>query len=241
MPEQAQESGYRYYISLWLPVAVLGTLLVFVLVIQLLLSWKTHAQLAPVNSHLTQVNRLQVVNLALQRELLESLNDNSAFTAAEQRRVRNELEAIIAMQAQLSDETPQRLASAHAVLADAGIHPRETLILALSYLNKVLDKEAAAHKRLIEEITRGTAMEFRIGAIALLVLARVFQPQELLGWLTGAGLWFANTYQIAGILWLVGLLVIATKLSVHVRWALCVVLGALLAAIYGVPIALLIR
>lgn len=77
--------------------------------------------------------------------------------------------------------------------------------------------------------------------IALLVWAGLFQPQEVLGWLTGAGAWFANTYQIIGIVWVVGLLALTTKLSVGVRWWLSVVLGVLLAIIYGMPIGLFIR
>jgi hypothetical protein len=77
--------------------------------------------------------------------------------------------------------------------------------------------------------------------IAILVLAGVFQPQEVLGWLTGEGALFTNVYQIAGILWMIGLLVITAKLSVGVKWWLGIALGVGLAIIYGVPIALFIR
>ncbi len=77
--------------------------------------------------------------------------------------------------------------------------------------------------------------------IALLVLVRAFQPQEVLGWFAGDGLWFATLYQLAGIAWLVGLLVITAKVSASVRWGVGVLLGVLLSAIYAVPIALFIR
>ncbi len=79
--------------------------------------------------------------------------------------------------------------------------------------------------------------------IAILVLARFFQPQEIeiLGWLTGKGTLFANAYQFAGILWVIGLLAITAKLSVGVRWWLGIVLGVILVIIYGAPIGLFIR
>ncbi len=77
--------------------------------------------------------------------------------------------------------------------------------------------------------------------IAILVLAGVFQPQEILGWLTGEGALFANAYQLAGILWMIGLLAITAKLTVGVRWWPGILLGVVLASIYGVPIGLFIR
>jgi hypothetical protein len=77
--------------------------------------------------------------------------------------------------------------------------------------------------------------------IAILVLARVFQPQEILGWLTGDGALFANVYQIAALVWVFVLLVITAKLSVQVKWPLGIALGVILAIIYGVPIGLFVR
>jgi hypothetical protein len=129
--EKAVDSGYRYYVSLWLPAAVLGVLLILVLVIQLVLSWMAHAQLAPVNHHLSQMNRLQNTNLELQRELLENLSDAGILTVDERHQLRDELTAVLDMQANLSSDTPRILSSAHAVLANEDIHPREALILVL--------------------------------------------------------------------------------------------------------------
>jgi two-component system NtrC family sensor kinase len=167
--EKAVDSGYRYYVSLWLPAAVLGVLLILVLVIQLVLSWMAHAQLAPVNHHLSQMNRLQNTNLELQRELLENLSDAGIPTVDERHQLRDELTAVLDMQANLSSDTPRILSSAHAVLANEDIHPREALILVLQYTRKALNLEAAEHEKLIEEINRSTALELRLDAIALLV------------------------------------------------------------------------
>lgn len=169
MSEQSEDSRYRYILSLWLPAAVLGALLVLVLVVQVVLSWKAHSQLAPVGRHLAQMTRLQNTNLALQRELVESLREEGVLTAEERERMRAELAAILGMQAHLSSETPKALAGAHAALADASIHPRDALIVVLSYLRSVLDQETMAHQKLVEEVSRATVLELEIGTITLLV------------------------------------------------------------------------
>lgn len=195
VPGQSAESGYRYYLSLWFPAAVLGSLLVIVLIIQLVLSWKAHERLMPVTRHLTQMNRLQGVNLELQRELLESLADEGELTAGEREQLHGELGLILGMQANLADATPRALVSARAALADAAIPPREALALALSQLRTVLDQEATAHKRLIEDVNRATVMELEIVTVTLLVFPagailliyllrrRILRPLDHLGFL----------------------------------------------------------
>jgi hypothetical protein len=77
--------------------------------------------------------------------------------------------------------------------------------------------------------------------IAILVAARVLEPSEALGWLQGDGALFANAYQLAGIVWMVGLLSVAAKVTIGVRWVGAVALGLVLAILYGLPIALFIR
>lgn len=85
-----------------------------------------------------------------------------------------------------------------------------------------------------------TTMLVELG-IALLELAGILQPLPTLTWLSGDGLWFATIYQMGGIIWLIGLLIIATKVSLPVRWWLGIVLGVALSAVYATPIALFIR
>lgn len=195
MTEKTGESGYRYYISLWLPAAVLGGLLMLVLVIQLVLSWLAHVQLEPVSSHLAQMHRLQMLNFEMQRELLEKLDNAGMLTATERKQMHDEIGSILDLQAHLSDDTPQALAGARDVLADTGIEPRQALIAALSRLRGVIDRETAEHKRLIADVTRSTAVELEIGVAALLVFPacailliyllrrRILEPLNHLGFL----------------------------------------------------------
>jgi len=168
-----KQPGYQYYISLWLPAALVGVMVVLVLIFQVVLSWRVHTELAPVNSHINQMTRQQAVSLELQSELIDSLSDDKAFTSEKRHRMRDELEAIRSMRAHLSEETPQALARARAVLADASVHPRDALILALSYLRKSLSQESLSHQRLIDEATHAITLELEIGSITLLAFPAV--------------------------------------------------------------------
>jgi len=193
--DKAGDSRYRYYISLWLPAAVLGGLLIVVLVIQLVLSWMSHVQLAPVSSHLAQMHRLQMLNFEMQRELLEKLDHAGMLTAPEREQMREEIRSILELQAHLSDDTPAALAGTREVLADTDIEPGEVLISALTRLRGVINRETAEHKRLIADVTRSTAVELEIGVVALLVFPacailliyllrrRILEPLNHLGFL----------------------------------------------------------
>ena len=195
MDETPEDSGTHYYISLWLPAAVLGALLIVTLSLQVAMSWKSHRQLAPVNDHIAMMVRLQGVNLELQRMLIEILGDHGVLTDEERAQIRGEIKAILALQAHLMADTPQSIASAHDVLADVGIHPRQALILALGHLRKAIEQEASAHQRLVERVEHSTAMDLEIGIITLLAFPtgailliyllrrRILAPLKRLGFL----------------------------------------------------------
>jgi two-component system, NtrC family, sensor kinase len=193
--QPTEKLSYRYYTSLWLPTTLIGAMVIMVLVIEVVLSWRTHTQLVPVNSHVSQMTRLQGASLELQQELIDSLSDESAFTARERSRMRQEIDDILAMQAHLSAQTPQALAKVSAVLKDVNVHPREAMILALSQLSKSLDQESLAHKRLIDEVIQDISVEIEIGSVTLLVFPaaailmiyllrrRILAPIDHLGYL----------------------------------------------------------
>jgi len=166
--EKPGDSGARYYISLWLPAAVLGALLIVTLTLQVVTTWKAHRQLSPLNSHIALMVRLQGVNLELQRVLIKLLGDDGVVSDTERVQLRNELKAILGLQAHLMADTPQTIADAHDVLADVTIHPRQAMILALQHLRKAIEQEALAHQRLVEMVDRSTALDLEIGIIALL-------------------------------------------------------------------------
>lgn len=168
MEEKPGDSGAHYYMSLWLPAAVLGALLIVTLTLQVVTTWKAHQDLAPINSHIALMVRLQEVNLELQRVLIKTLGDDGVLNDEERVQMRNELRAILNLQVHLMADTPQTIAYAHDVLGDAAIHPRQALILALQHLRKAIEQEAIAHQRLVEKVDRSTSMDLKIGIITLL-------------------------------------------------------------------------
>ena len=166
--EAPGRSVSRFYVSVWLPAAVLGVLLIVTLALQLALSWRIHVRLAPVSRHTAEMAKLQRANLALQHKLMDSLQAASPFGAEERRDMRNQLKAILDMQSNLEEKTPQALLDAQQVLADAALHPQEALLLALSRTREVLNLEGRRHEQLIQDISRTTALELEIGTITLL-------------------------------------------------------------------------
>ena len=169
MSEKTGKSGYRYYMSLGLPAALLGGLLILSLVIQVGLSWKAHEQLVPVNLQLDRMVRMQSLNLELQRELLERLGENGALSAEQRAQVRTRLEAIRAMQGELPVDVEAAVSAAGDLLADTSVASDEALVLTLSQLRTVLAQQVLIHKELIEQITRATGSELRLGIITLVV------------------------------------------------------------------------
>ena len=161
--------GASLYVSLWLPAALLGGLLVLTLATQFVLAWQSHQRLQPMNRHIAEIVKLQNVNIELQRELVESLREEGDFTAAERAQMADRLKSILHNPSLLSENAGRFIASAQAALVDVSQRPKEALIHAMVQTRKAVDLEARAHKALVEQIDRSTAMELRIGAITLVL------------------------------------------------------------------------
>ncbi len=160
----------RFYAPLWLPAAILGALLILTLAIQIYLSWRAHQRLVPVSAHIAQLVRLQGASLEMQGKLIESLTNEDAFTLIERASMRDEIRAILELNANLVGDTPQALGEIHGILADARIGSRAALILALSRIRRVIDAEGLAHQRLINQVNRAMTLELDLGTVTLLVL-----------------------------------------------------------------------
>jgi len=195
MHNNSPDSGVRFYSSLWLPAALLGGLLMVTLTMEFMLAWQSHQRLQPINRHITQLVKLQVTNIELQQELVDSLRGEGAFSTSEREKIGRELKEIIETRALLSQNSPALIAAAHQALMDASRQPKEALILALAQTRKVIDLEARAHQALVDKISRATALELRIGAITLvlfptgavlllyLMRRRILAPLKRLGFL----------------------------------------------------------
>jgi len=77
--------------------------------------------------------------------------------------------------------------------------------------------------------------------VALLVLFNLVQPMPTLDWLKGDGSWFANTYQIISVVWVITLFVIVTRQTIKRNWGIVILVSILAIVFYAVPVALFIR
>ena len=195
MTETPASTASRFYISLWLPTAILGMLLVIILVMQVSLSWQAHQRLSPITEHISQMALLQGTNLKLQNELVSNLNGDNHFTIEDRMLIQQELKDILDLKAHMEKATPGTLSKARKVLADVKLQPREALILAISLTRDVIEQESKAHHNQIAEVNHATAMELEIGLVALLVFPsaailliyllrrRILAPLDHLGFL----------------------------------------------------------
>lgn len=77
--------------------------------------------------------------------------------------------------------------------------------------------------------------------VAGMVLAGVWAPVQVVGWLTGPGAWFAAAYQLAGLVWIAALATMAVQASLETNWPASALLALVLLVVYGLPVGLLIR
>lgn len=85
-----------------------------------------------------------------------------------------------------------------------------------------------------------TTMLIELG-LALLLATGVLEPKATVSWLSGAGSWFATTYQLVALVWIFALLALTVRLTAQTKWWMSLALGLLLLIIYGLPIGLFIR
>jgi two-component system, NtrC family, sensor kinase len=187
--------AFSRYSSLWMPAMLLGGLLVLTLVMEFVLTWQSRERLQPINRHISQMVKLQGANIALQQELVESLQGEGEFNAGEREAIGQELKTILEAQTLLSRDSPALIASARQALIDFSKRPREALILTLTQTRKAIDLEARAHQALVEKISHATELELRLGAVALVVFPtgallllylmrrRILGPLDRLGFL----------------------------------------------------------
>ncbi|MCB1675411.1 MAG: HAMP domain-containing histidine kinase [Halioglobus sp.] len=165
--ENASPTGALSYRSVLFPAALMALLLVVVLAIEVVLSVHTRRVIAPANTRIVQLLRLQRANLALQQELIESMSDGAGLTVADRVRLSGELEAILNLQSQLTANSPEEVAQARDALSDLNLHPKEALMLALSRTRTAIERESQAHQQAIAAIDRASVLKLRIGLLSL--------------------------------------------------------------------------
>jgi hypothetical protein len=113
-------------------------------------------------------------------------------------------------------------------------------------VSRLLGK-AEDYGRAFGRISLATAVPFALttmlveAGVALLMLVGLLAPDATLHWLSGEGAWFASFYQLIGLVWLVGLTIVAVQATLLRSWWVSVAVGILLVLIYAFPVALFIR
>lgn len=160
----------RTALSLWLPAALLAVLLIMTLAVQVVLSWRAHQNMQPVNGHIIHMLKLQNINLELQKKLVENLANDNTFNLKQRETMRASLQAIIDEELHLAKATPQALSDAHAALADMTLNAKKSLIIALAHTRKAIELEAHAHQALVEKVNHATVIELKIASLTLIAV-----------------------------------------------------------------------
>lgn len=177
--------------SVKLPAALAASTLILALSAFGVIAWRGMQHLEPVDRHLSALTRLQQTGLRLEEIAVKDLNGGDT-PPQRMEALRQEVDAIIALDSHLSPETPHRLALAQAALADLKSNPRQSLLAAIGQIRKVLAAEILAHGELVAGVRRNLALDFIVISVAVTVLVvlalmtlirmrkRVFAPLAML-------------------------------------------------------------
>jgi C4-dicarboxylate-specific signal transduction histidine kinase len=183
---------------LWIPIAVLGGLLLVSLVVQLTLAWLSYDRILPVNRHVDHLERLQNTLHGVENTLAEQLPHTNPLPADVQLKLRRSLQTLLREPDHLAADTPAQIQQAQKALETLDTNPRSSLLQVLSILREVFRQEAVAHKSLVQTIHRGALMEIEIAVITLLILPasafvllmlmrrRIFSPLQQMSYLMAA-------------------------------------------------------
>lgn len=178
---------------LWIPLAILGGLLLLSLLAQLALAWRSYERILPADQHMAHLEQLQQTLSGVETRLTRQLPDDSPLPPADRQALHQSLQGLLAQGGHLLDTTPASLQQAQALLASPNTPARATLLDTLGLLRKVFRAESAAHQQLTGNMLTAARTELEIGVLALLLLPlgvltllvlmrwRIFAPLNLMG------------------------------------------------------------
>lgn len=179
--------------SLWLPVSILGGLLLLSLVIQLTLAWLSYDRVRPVDRHVGHLEKLQQLLTDVERNLTLQLPGNRELTVTVRNRLKTDIQAIIDRQEFIAEATQDNLIQAQRLLDDTQREPRQLLLDLLRVLRDSFRAEAFAHKELTHSIYESALFEVELGVVTLigvpvgalmlmlLMRRRIFLPLHQMG------------------------------------------------------------
>lgn len=182
---------------LWIPVTILGSLLLVSLIVQLTLAWLSYDRILPVDEHVRYLEQLQRNLTRMETALASHLgaDENSPLPPDDWQNLHDSLQRLLNQRNYLADSTPGNVQQAQKVLDEQTTHPGDSLPAIQQILRTVFLDEATVHQTLTHNILHDAEFQLELGGIVLLVLPasavillilmrrRIFYPLQQMGYL----------------------------------------------------------
>lgn len=157
-------------LSIWIPISVLGLLLMTSLIIQLFLAWQSYHRIEPVSQHMTHLENLQSTLSSLEESLANLMPEDKTLDLATRHKLQQTLGQLLLENNHLASSTPANIRAAQRTLNDMTTHPKMLLLDVLKILRKTFRQEASAHKVLTDSVSEAAKFEVELGIIIMVAL-----------------------------------------------------------------------
>jgi C4-dicarboxylate-specific signal transduction histidine kinase len=134
------------------------------------MSWRNLHRLQPVHKHLSELNRLQQIRLALDEMLEPVLAGNAAIDPEKIQNIEDQINDVVVLNTYLDPDTPTRLSESRQELESIPQNPQAQLLASLAIIRAVLAAEYEAHDQLMGNVRRDTELEFKTATSTFIVL-----------------------------------------------------------------------
>ncbi|WP_031434091.1 sensor histidine kinase [Methylomarinum vadi] len=185
----------QFSLPIWIPVSLLGALLLISLIIQLLLAWQSLQRIEPVSRHMAHLEDLQAVISGMEEGLANLMPADKTLDTATRRRLQRMLQQLLEKNNHLAATTPDNIRVAQLALTDNTSHPKMVLLSVLNILRKTFRQEASAHQVLTNSVSAAAKFEVELGVIIMIALPlgavatlylmrkRIFNPLQQMSYL----------------------------------------------------------
>ena len=149
---------------------IVGTALIFALLVLVFTSWKSLRLVDPVRNHVHHLGQIYETAHQAQELLFRHISSQPPPTQAEVESIRTKLAGLIEMDHNLDPETGPRLENARNALGAFSSDPGAALVAALAEIREILKNESAAEAALIDQMHENARWEQRIALATLIGL-----------------------------------------------------------------------
>lgn len=185
---------------LWIPVALLGGLLLVSLTVQLALAWLAYERILPLDQHVTYIERLQRNLTRVETVLADHLGqgENSPLSPDDWKNLHDSLQRLLNQHNYLAPSTPGNVQKAQRMLDEQGVDPGDSLPAIQQILRTVFVDEESVQQNLTHnslhdakvqlELVGAVLLVLPASAVILLVLMRrrIYSPLQQMGYLMEA-------------------------------------------------------